>query len=218
MAAKAPYKLFQGTQSMHHHHGTPVGGVNRVDLSSCVCPSFAVFLGGSQDTQNARKNCTESDIVTPLLCAPSASENSDLKAMSPYASRQSTGKMTNRPHVAHIHGTPPLSVCRLTPRSQSKQRYGVFPFPRENMGGGYRSGKKGIHHRGLRPRKRKMEGFHGGGYSANRGLPLPLGNGVCETKSQKVAPDTENPSYIGFTVLGGGLRLDHGLGMGPTMG
>ena len=29
---------------------------------------------------------------------------------------------------------------------------------------------------------------------------------VCETKSKKGAPDTENPSFVGFPVLRGGLR------------
>ena len=42
--------------------------------------------------------------------------------------------------------------------------------------------------------------------SANGGLPLPLEHRVCETKSKKGAPGTENPSCIGFTVLRGGLR------------
>ena len=42
--------------------------------------------------------------------------------------------------------------------------------------------------------------------SANRGLPLPLGRRVRETKSKKGAPDTENPSCIGSTVLRGGSR------------
>ena len=58
-------------------------------------------------------------------------------------------------------------------------------------------------------------------FSANRGLPLPLGCGVCETKSEKGAPDTENPSRIGFPVLRGGLRPwspkgpDQGVGVDP---
>ena len=30
--------------------------------------------------------------------------------MSPYAGRQSTGKMTNRPHFAHIQGNNPFSA------------------------------------------------------------------------------------------------------------
>ena len=42
--------------------------------------------------------------------------------------------------------------------------------------------------------------------SANKGLPLPLGRGVCETKSKKGAPDPENPLFLGFSVLRGGLR------------
>ena len=41
--------------------------------------------------------------------------------------------------------------------------------------------------------------------SSNRGLPPPLGCGVCETKSEKGPQDT-NPSCIGFTLLRGGLR------------
>ena len=38
------------------------------------------------------------------------------------------------------------------------------------------------------------------------GLPLPLGRGVCETKSKKGATETENPLCIGFTALRGASR------------
>ena len=37
-----------------------------------------------------------------FLCAPHASNNYDFRAVSPYASRQSTAKMTNRP-ILPIH-------------------------------------------------------------------------------------------------------------------
>ena len=54
---------------------------------------------------DAGKNSTKSVVVKPLcVCAPNASKNQDLRVLSPYASRQSTGKMANRPHFAHIQG------------------------------------------------------------------------------------------------------------------
>ena len=67
-----------------------------------------------------------------------------------------------------------------------------------------------------------------GHLSANKGLPLPLGRGVCETENlvQKWAlqsPDPENPLLLGFSVLGGGLRPwsqtmpDHGVGVDPSL-
>ena len=40
----------------------------------------------------------------PFLYAPNASKNYGLRAMSPYDSRQSTGRMTNGPHFAHVQG------------------------------------------------------------------------------------------------------------------
>ena len=42
--------------------------------------------------------------------------------------------------------------------------------------------------------------------SANRGLSLPLGRGVCETKSKMGAPDPENPLFLGFSVHSHRLR------------
>ena len=59
----------------------------------CFC---SVWGGGGGDS-------TKNVIVTPLLCARNASKNKDSKAVSPNASSQSTGKMTNRPHFARIH-------------------------------------------------------------------------------------------------------------------
>ena len=63
--------------------------------------------------------------------------------------------------IHHHRGTPLFSVCRPTPRSQSKKNYGVY-HSWENKGKGYtpQVRKKGIH---LRPGKRKKDGFHGGG-------------------------------------------------------
>ena len=47
----------------------------------------------------------EASLSNPLLCvrAPNPGKNMDLRAVSPSASRQSTGKTTNRPHFAHMH-------------------------------------------------------------------------------------------------------------------
>ena len=50
------------------------------------------------------KTARRVSLSDPFLCAPSTSKTKDLRTMSPYASRQSTGKMINRPHFAHIQG------------------------------------------------------------------------------------------------------------------
>ena len=44
--------------------------------------------------------------------------------------------------------------------------------------------------------------------SANKGLPLPLGCGVCAARPNPKmgAPHPENPLFLGFSVLRGGLR------------
>ena len=67
--------------------------------------------------------------------------------------------------IHHHRGTLPFSVCRPTPRSQSKKIYGVYHFPGKTREKGihHRSGKRGIHHRASDPEKEKKEGFHGGG-------------------------------------------------------
>ena len=57
--------------------------------------------------------------------------------------------------------------------------------------------------------------------SANRGLPLPLGRAVCETKSKKGRARDRKP--FGHRVYSGqrGIETmvsDHGLGRGQTMG
>ena len=39
-----------------------------------------------------------------FMCGPNASRSYNLRAMSPNTSRQSTGKMTNRPHFGHTRG------------------------------------------------------------------------------------------------------------------
>ena len=62
--------------------------------------------------------------------------------------------------IHHHRGTPLFSVCRPTPRSQSKKRYGVYHFPGTTREKGihHRSGKKGIHHRASDPEKGKKGG------------------------------------------------------------
>ena len=79
------------------------GGQNRVDLSFCVSPCFAVFGGPKVprclDKQHEKCHCRAPSCV-PL----NASGNEDLRTVSPYTSRQSTGRMTNRPLLAHKQG------------------------------------------------------------------------------------------------------------------
>ena len=57
--------------------------------------------------------------------------------------------------------------------------------------------------------------------SATKGLPLPLGRGVCETKPKNGRSRPRKPLFLGFSVLRGGLRPwsrkgpDHGVGVDP---
>ena len=73
-------------------------------------------------------------------------------------------KNRGKKSIHHHCGTPFFSVCRPTPRSQSKKRYGAYHFLGETREKGihHRSGKKGIHHEASDPEKKK-QGFHGGG-------------------------------------------------------
>ena len=66
--------------------------------------SLLYSIWGSHDTQVLGRIAREVSLSHCFWCAPSASKNYDLRAVSPDASRQSTGKMTNRPHLAHIQG------------------------------------------------------------------------------------------------------------------
>ena len=52
-------------------------------------------------------------------------------------------------------------------------------------------------------------------FSANRGLPLPLGRGVCGTNPKMGVPIPENALFLGFSVLRGGLRPWSEEGVGP---
>ena len=55
------------------------------------------------------------------------------------------------------------------------------------------------------PLKRPSQGW--GVYkSANRVYPYPLGAGSARPNPKKGAPEAEDPLFIGFTALGGGLR------------
>ena len=81
----------------------PVGGGGGIKqgrfLSFCV--SLVLQCLGVPRYPDTGKNSTKSVMVTPLfVCAPNACKNWDLRAVSPYASRQNTGK---GPHFAHIH-------------------------------------------------------------------------------------------------------------------
>ena len=57
--------------------------------------------------------------------------------------------------------------------------------------------------------------------SANRGLPLPLGRGVCETKSKNGRSRPRKPLISRVFCAQRGIETmvsDHGLGRGQTMG
>ena len=76
------------------------GCKNRVDSSFCI--SLVLQFWGVARYTDAGKTARNVSLSHPLLCAPHASRNLELIASFPYASRQSTGKMTNGPHFAHI--------------------------------------------------------------------------------------------------------------------
>ena len=56
--------------------------------------------------------------------------------------------------IHHHRGTPLFSVCRPTPRLQSKKSYGVYHFPGKTRDKGihHRPRKKGIHHKAVKVR------------------------------------------------------------------
>ena len=100
--------------------GGDCGGQNRADLSFCVFSCFVVF-GGPQLPRCWEKTARTVSLSRPSLCASNAGKNEELRAVSPYAGRQSTGNMTNRPqmrqrnskmgtHVAQWK-TAPTCVC-----------------------------------------------------------------------------------------------------------
>ena len=54
-----------------------------------------------------------------------------------------------------------------------------------------------------------------------RVYPYPLGAGSARPNPKMGARDPENPLFLGFSVLGGGIETmvsDHGLERGKTMG
>ena len=58
-------------------------------------------------------------------------------------------------------------------------------------------------------------------FSANKGLPPPLGRGVCETKSKNGRRRPRNPFISSVSCAQRGFESmvsDHGLGRGQTMG
>ena len=61
----------------------------------------------------------------------------------------------------------------------------------------------------------------GKGYQQTRVYPYPLGAGSARPNPKMGSPDPENPLFLGFSVLRGGIETmvsDHGLGRGQTMG
>ena len=95
---------FKGTDRHTCIHGYTCGGGGQTgSICHCACPSFC-RIWGSQDTQMLGKTARKVSL-SPFVCAPKAGKNQDFKAVCPDASRQSTGKMSNRPHFALIQGS-----------------------------------------------------------------------------------------------------------------
>ena len=88
------------------------GGVKQGRFGILRFPLFC-SVWGFQDNQMLGKTAREMSLSRPFCCASNASKNLDLRAVSPYASRQSTGKMPNRPHFAHIQVFPLIALIAL---------------------------------------------------------------------------------------------------------
>ena len=90
---------------------------------------------------------TKSVIVTPpFLCAPNASKSYDLRAVSPRTSRQSTGKMTNRPLLTMYRAENAQRAQRgiLMPRGKNcRETIFAAQLPRNypHRGGNFERGK-----------------------------------------------------------------------------
>ena len=65
--------------------------------------------------------------------------------------------------IHHHRGTPLFSVCRPTPRSQSKKSYGVYPFPWKTREYTIGPERRVYTIEPQTRKKKKKEGLHGGG-------------------------------------------------------
>ena len=112
-----------------------------------------------------------------------------------------------RKSIYHHRGTPPFSVCRPTPRSQNKIIYGVCHFPGKTREKGIHSwsGKKDIHHRGLRleKEKRRVSTVVVSTFSSLNSLPL---QNLIETSATKRMNRLANPSAFGAKNAEGETR------------
>ena len=85
----------------------------------------------SQYTQMLGKRHEKRHCHTPLCVPPKLVKNYDLRAVSPYASRQSTVKMTNRPHSAHIQfSNSKCNDCKKNGKGQHDEGQQVRESPR----------------------------------------------------------------------------------------
>ena len=69
--------------------------------------------------------------------------------------------------------------------------------------------------------RKRLRFFEEKGISANKGLPLPLGRGVCETKSKNGPARPRKPFFSKVFCAQRGIETmvsDHGLRRGQTMG
>ena len=91
---------------------------------------------------------------------------------------------------------PLLSRSVAWPRGRRAKKPWCVPSPWEN-GIHHRSGKKGMHHSGLRPQKRKKEGFHGGGayfFFPEGGLALLIDRAMRSSWTRRLSPQQSGDS------------------------
>ena len=90
-----------------------------------------------------------------------------------------------------------------------------------NQNQGRRGGSKGVFEVNLPSERNRTTGTNRNHSSANKGLPPPLGRGVCETKSQNGRSRPRKPFICSVFCARRGIETmvsDHGLRRGQTMG
>ena len=120
-----PYRtLVFSSRRVHRAMPTPLGrwGGKTVSVSHFAFLLVLQCLGVPRypdDGKTARKV----SLSHHFLCAPDDSKNQDLRAVSPYASRQSAGNMTNRPLLPMCTPTTSFGVpCKLMLRPERSSR------------------------------------------------------------------------------------------------
>ena len=141
--------------------------------------------------------CRQTQPPTPLQGTPRTNGEMPLK-------QGKTHEITAGPH----HRGWPQIGKKIAVKQAKKPQGQMVPFSR-----GHDSGREGVES-SFRPEILILD------FQQTRVYPYPLGAGSARPNPKMGASDPENPLFLGFSVLRGGLRpwSQHGLGRGQTMG